>query len=59
MPLFDGDEVVAATITEQPVNYLPPATNQLFREAMSPLIVAFFLGVLGLFFYARRVSSAI
>ena len=59
MPLFDEDEVVAATITEQPVNYLPPATNQLFREAMSPLIVAFFLGVLGLFFYARRVSSAI
>lgn len=59
MPLFDGDEVVAATITEQPVNYLPPATNQLFREAMSPLFVAFFLGVLGLFFYARRVSSAI
>ena len=59
LPLLVEDEVVAATVTEQPVNYLPPATNQLFRETMSPLIVAFILGVLGLFLYARRISSAI
>ena len=59
LPIRVEDEVVAATITEQPVNYLPPATNQLFRETMLPLIVAFILGVLGLFFYARRISSAI
>ena len=59
LPISVEDEVVAATITEQPVNYLPPATNQLFRETMLPLIVAFILGVLGLFFYARRISSAI
>ena len=59
LPLYDGDEVIAATITEKAVIYLPPASNQLFRETMSPLIVAFFLGVLGLFIYFRRISSAI
>ncbi|NNK56493.1 MAG: hypothetical protein HKP44_04195 [Desulfofustis sp.] len=59
IPLYDGNDLVAATITEQAVTYLPPATNQLFRETMSPLIVAFFLGVLGLFLYARRISSAV
>ena len=59
LPLYDGEEVIAATITEQTVNYLPPATNQLFREMLLPLIVAFFLGVLGLFLYSRRISSAI
>jgi hypothetical protein len=57
LPFYDEDEVVAATITEQLANYLPPATNQLFREAMSPLIVAFFVGVLGLFLYSRRVPD--
>lgn len=59
LPLYDGDEVVAVTITEQAVNYLPPASNQLFRETMSPLVVAFFVGVIGLFIYSRRISSAI
>ena len=58
LPLYREDEVVAATITEKPVIYLPPATNQLFREAIAPLLVAFFLGVLGLYLYSLRFTIA-
>ena len=57
LPLYQEDEVVAATITEKAVFYLPPATNQLFREAIAPLLVAFVLGLLGLYLYSLRFSS--
>jgi hypothetical protein len=57
LPFYKGEEVIAATITEQTANYLSAPTNQLLREAMSPLIVAFLIGVLGLFLYSRRFPA--
>lgn len=56
-PIYDGEEVIAATVTEQAIRLLPSSSTQFFRDIMIPLILAFTLGVLGLFFYSRRISS--
>ena len=56
-PIYDGEEVIAATVAEQAIRLLPPPSNRFFRDIMLPLVLAFTLSVLGLVLYSRRISS--
>ena len=57
-PIYNGEEVLAANITEQALSFKQSGSNRFFRDIMLPLLVAFVVSVVGVFFYSRRISSA-